>query len=218
MKKNIIMKEIESKINDLLRGILLKLEIEVIYLENIEKYLNYLLNKNLEYNLISRKLTIEEIIYDHVFDCLVCWEYFKKYSSITDLGSGGGLPGILLSIIFPDKKIFLIEKSPVKANFLQDAVNNINLKNVTIIKGLVNEQKIETEVITCRAFKDILTILTVTDDFYKRGGVYLLYKARRELIEEELSRAKKHFKIKEEIYKIGKIEEKERHIVFIKKV
>ncbi len=212
------MKEKISEINNLLKDILNKLNIDITYLEKIEKYLNILLNKNLEINLISRKLTLNEIIYDHIFDCLACWKYFKKYSSITDLGSGGGLPGLLLSIIFPDKKIILIEKSPVKIKFLKDAVNSINLKNVITVHGTVNEQKIGTDVITCRAFKDIYTILTSTKDFFDNGGIYLLYKGRRELIEGELLRTKKHFNIQEEINKIDKIENKERHIVLIKKI
>lgn len=212
------MKESENKINNLLKDILLKSNIDLAYLGNIKLFLTLLMNKNLEMNLISRKLKINEIIYDHFFDCLSCWDFFKDYSSITDLGSGGGLPGILLSIIFPKKKITLIEKSIKKIQFLKEAINQLNLKNTNVINGLVNEQKIETEVVTCRAFKDINTMLTYTNKFLNKNGTYILYKGKLEIIKKELLIAEKKFKINSKIHKINKIKEKERHIVIIKKI
>ena len=143
---------------------------------------------------------------------------FKEYSSITDLGSGGGLPGLLLSIIFPEKKFYLIEKSTKKAIFLKNAIDYIDLKNVIIIHGLVNEQKIQSQIITCRAFKDINAILSFTKYFLDNGGIYILYKGKRELIENELLHAKRQFKIKAIIKKISEIKTKERHIVIVKKL
>ena len=206
-----------NEINNLIKDILLKSDINLFYQEKIKKFLLFLLNKNISMNLISRKLALNEIIYDHIFDCLVCNQYFKKYSSITDLGSGGGFPGLLLAIIFPEKKFYLIEKSIKKTNFLKEAFDLLNLKNVTIINGLANEHKIRSEVITCRAFKDINTILSFTKDFLIGGGIYILYKGKAEMIKEELLIAQKQFKIKVLINKINKIKEKERHIVIIKK-
>ena len=206
-----------DKIDILIKKILLKSGLKLIHLEIIKKFLLFLLDKNTDMNLISRKLTFNEIIYDHIFDCLVCNQYFKKYSSITDLGSGGGFPGLLLAIIFPEKKIYLIEKSIKKANFLKETVELLNLKNVTIINDLVNEQKIRSEVITCRAFKDINTILSQTKDFFVTGGVYILYKGKSEMIKDELLSTKEQFKIKVSINKINKIKGKERHIIIIKK-
>ncbi len=212
------MKETENNINDLLKKILVKSNIDLTYLEKIKNFLTFLLNENLEMNLISRKLTLKEIIYDHFFDCLVCWDFFKNYSSITDLGSGGGLPGLLLSILFPQKKITLIEKSIKKNIFLKKAINHINLKNVIIVNGLVNEQKITSEVITCRAFKDINTILSFTKKFLNNNGHYVLYKGKMETIRKELSIAEKQFKINSTIHRINEITEKERHVVIVNKI
>lgn len=204
-----------DEMNILIKKILLKSDINIIYLDKIKKFLIFLLNKNLELNLISRKLTLNEIIYDHFYDCIVCWKFFKEYSSITDLGSGGGLPGLLLSIIFPGKKFYLIEKSKKKALFLNGAVDHLNLKNVIVINNLINEQKIQSEVITCRAFKDINTILASTKNFLNIGGVYILYKGKLDIIKNELLIARKQFNIKTVINKIESLNEKERHIVTI---
>jgi 16S rRNA (guanine527-N7)-methyltransferase len=206
-----------NEINILIKKILIASNIDLIYLEKIKKLLLFLLDKNLEMNLISRKLTLNQIIDDHFFDCLVCWKFFKKYISITDLGSGGGLPGILLAIIFPEKKINLIEKSKKKVKFLSDAIEYINLNNVKVIEGLVNEQNIQSQVITCRAFKNINTILSFTKNFFNKDGIYILYKGKLDMIKNELIIAQKYFKMTAKINKIDKIKDKERHIVIIKK-
>lgn len=186
------------------------------HLEKIISYIKLLLEKNRELNLISRQLAIEEILSSHIIDCLAGCKYFQDYNSITDLGSGGGLPGIILAILFPNKKLTLIEKSPKKSDFLSEVKNKINLKNANIVNSLVSEKEIKTDVVTCRAFKDINTILTLTKNFLKNNGVYILYKARIEKINEELLIANKHFKFDSNIYKIDEIKEKERHIVIIR--
>ena len=187
--------------------------------EHIAKLINYiklLLEKNQELNLISRQLTIEEIISSHIIDCLVGYKYFLEYESITDIGSGSGMPGIILAILLPDKKFTLIEKSPKKSNFLNEIKLKIDLKNVNIINDLVSEKMIKTHVVTCRAFKDINTILTLSRNFLKNKGIYILYKAKADKIDEELLIAKKQFKFEALIHKIDEIKEKERHIVIIK--
>ena len=86
------------------------------------------------------------------------------------------------------------------------------------MNGLVNEQKITSEVITCRAFKDINTILSFTKNFLNNNGTYILYKGKMDTIKKELSIAEKQFKINSKIYKINKINEKERHVVIINKI
>ena len=84
-KKNKIMKQTTSKINDVLRVILLKLNIDIIYLEKIEKYLNILLNKNMEINLISRKLTLNEII----FELLAYYWCLRDIAALNPIMNGG---------------------------------------------------------------------------------------------------------------------------------
>ncbi|MCK4797801.1 MAG: 16S rRNA (guanine(527)-N(7))-methyltransferase RsmG [Spirochaetes bacterium] len=188
------------------------------YLVNpISKYFNFLISKNKELNLISRKLDTKTIIIDHIYDCLVGWRFFKEYSSITDIGSGAGLPGLILAILFPEKEISLVEKSHKKTIFLQEAVKFIPLKNVTIFNELVNEHKVNTEVLTCRAFKEIHAILSMTVDFFENNGKYILYKGKNLKIDEEIENAKKKFNISVSINRIEEIKEKERHIVIIQK-
>jgi 16S rRNA (guanine527-N7)-methyltransferase len=185
--------------------------------ESIFKFIDFLLSKNNELNLVSRKLTLNEIINDHIIDCLAGFTYFKPYSTITDLGSGGGFPGIILALIFHEKKIILVEKSPKKFQFLNETKKLLKINNVELHNGLVEELKINSEVVTCRAFKDIKTIIDMTKKFYDNKGIYILYKAKMEKIEDELNITKQKYNLNYTINKLDMIKEKERHIVVISK-
>jgi 16S rRNA (guanine527-N7)-methyltransferase len=187
------------------------------YYTSILTYLNLLMQENENLNLISRNLDIEQIISDHIYDCLIGAQYFIPNSSITDLGTGAGLPGILLAIIFPEKHLQLVEKSPKKCIFLNKAIKILKLKNINLYEGLATEFKISSQVLTCRGFKDILSIIAMTEPFFNRQGVYILYKGKFDKINEELDLVKKHYKINVEILKLNAIKEKERHILLLKK-
>jgi len=186
------------------------------FYQKIEDYLNLLIKKNNELNLISRKLTIEDIILEHIYDSLEPYKMFSNYKEITDIGSGGGLPGIPLAIIFPDKKITLIDKSPHKISFLKEVKEKLKLSNVYIEGGLVSEKRFLGDIITCRAFKSIIEILTLTKESFNNGIIYLLYKGRMEKIEEELTYAKTIFNFNNDIKKVAPLINKERYVVFIK--
>ena len=67
-----------DEMNILIKKILLKSDINIIYLDKIKKFLIFLLNKNLELNLISRKLTLNEIIYDHFYDVSSAGNFSKN--------------------------------------------------------------------------------------------------------------------------------------------
>ncbi|HOV12854.1 MAG TPA: 16S rRNA (guanine(527)-N(7))-methyltransferase RsmG [Spirochaetota bacterium] len=193
--------------------------IDLINFDGVYSYLLFLLEKNTELNLVSRKLDEKTIIMDHIYDCLAGFGYFKNFETITDLGSGGGFPGLLLAIVFKDKKIQLIEKSPKKVIFLQEAIKKLNLHNVTVSLNLVNNEIINSDCITARAFKSIVEILDFTKNYFNKGGLYLLYKGRMETITEEIDEAKKRFKFKKDFFKIAeKIENKERYLIRLEKI
>lgn len=184
--------------------------------ESICRFLDFLMAKNQELNVISRKLSVETIILEHVYDCIGGFSYFKPFQIITDLGSGGGFPGLLLGIAFPDKTVHLVEKSPKKTAYLNDAVKALNLRNVRVHSCLVADFHEDTDVITCRAFKSTAEILQMTMQYFKKGIRYLLFKGRRETIEEELKQVKE-LKYSMTIERIcPRIEDKERCLLFLK--
>lgn len=184
----------------------------------VAKYLRILLRENENLNLVSRKLDVDTLIIEHIYDCLAGHSFFNEAASVTDIGTGGGFPGMLLAIIFPEKRFVLVDKSPKKVQFLQKTIKEMALTNVTAIEGVINDIKIETEALTCRGFKPVKEILTFTKAFFKKGGRYILFKGRRERIEEELSQAEQCFAFKTDITPIADKIEKERHIITLERV
>jgi 16S rRNA (guanine527-N7)-methyltransferase len=158
---------------------------------HLKRYLELLRSSNEELNLISRKMTFEELIDNHVIDCLLPISKFPTdVMTVADFGSGGGLPGVLFAIQFPHVQFHLFEKSPKKCEFLErcrEIAPNLH------VEGEIAKDLQKFELVTSRAFKPVDVILEMSRDYYKKGGRYFLLKGRREKIDEETLAAKKKF-------------------------
>jgi len=184
-------------------------------LPQLKAYVDLLWKSNEELNLISRKMTYEELIDNHLIDCLLPLKKFPVNVKVAaDFGSGGGLPGVVYAIHFANTEYHLYEKSPKKQEFL-NACKKIapNLQ----IHGDIPQQLDKVEIVTARAFKPIDVILDVSRSYYGRKGKYFLLKARKEKIDEEMVLAQKKFKdLKAEIVPLqSPVLEVERHLVLI---
>ena len=86
---------------------------------------------NSKINVISRK-DIENIYVRHILHSLVIAKFikFKKGTTILDLGTGGGFPGIPLSIIFPDSNFILVDSIKKKLIVVEEVIKELELKNV----------------------------------------------------------------------------------------
>ncbi|MEN0058079.1 MAG: 16S rRNA (guanine(527)-N(7))-methyltransferase RsmG [Bdellovibrio sp.] len=161
-------------------------------LKALKSYIDLLWAENENLNLISRKMTYEELIDNHVIDCLLPLSYFPRdKKKVADFGSGGGLPGVLFAIQFPEAEFHLYEKSPKKQDFLnlcQKLASNIH------VHGEIPPQLEGVDLVTARGFKPLDVILEVSRAYYKKGGSYFLLKARHEKISEEQALAQKKFK------------------------
>jgi 16S rRNA (guanine527-N7)-methyltransferase len=160
--------------------------------KKIQDYISLLWSANDELNLVSRKMTFEELIENHVIDCLLPINHLPLQAKLmADLGSGGGLPGVIYAIIRPNTEIHLYEKSPLKRQFLSRCQKIApNLKVCAEIPSDLPKY----DFITARGFKPIDVILDMTRKYYESGGSYFLLKARLEKINEEFADAKKKFK------------------------
>ena len=96
-------------------------------------YLNYLLQENKKFN-ITAIVDFSTIVNDHFVDSLALSEKFdlKACASLIDVGSGGGLPGIPLKILYPHLEIVLIEVNLKKANFLEEVATLLGLDQVEV--------------------------------------------------------------------------------------
>lgn len=181
----------------------------------LKKYLDLLWSSNEELNLISRKMTQDELIDNHVIDCLLPLKQFPTdIKQVADFGSGGGLPGVIYAIQFPQMTFHLYEKSNKKQDFLN--LCKAIAPNLQV-HGEIPPKLPAIDIVISRAFKPIDVILEVSRNYFQSGGRYFLLKGRLEKIEEELLLAKKKFKdVPANVQSLkSPIMDVERHIVLL---
>lgn len=195
--------------------LILELGFNEAALPKLKAYLDLLWAANEELNLISRKMTYEELIDNHVIDCLLPLKKFPQgVKTAADFGSGGGLPGVMYAIQFPEVQYHLYEKSVLKQEFLTRCKA---IAPNLVIHGELPPKLEKVDIVTSRAFKPLDVILDMSRLYYAQGGKYFLLKGRLEKINEEIALSKKKFKdlkVKVEVLK-SPILDVERHIVLI---
>ncbi|MCB0347949.1 MAG: class I SAM-dependent methyltransferase [Bdellovibrionales bacterium] len=194
------------------KSLLEKLGVDLQDVPAYALFLSKLWAKNQELNLVSRKMTPEELVL-HLIDSLLPIEYFPDFSNLADLGTGGGIPAFPLQIHFKEAKLFLYEKSNKKKEYLSwlraDFPRCQPYSEIPLNPPV--------DLITARAFKPLVTILDMTKAYYSNGGRYLLYKGTKTRVDEEILEAKRKYKnlnpkvIKLDTHDLGI----ERHIVLI---
>lgn len=117
-------------------------ELSPLQKELFEKALKLYVHWNSQINLISRK-DIENLEERHFLHSLAIAKFisFKPGTSVLDLGCGGGFPGIMLAILFPDVQFTLIDGRNKKIMVVKDIASNLDLKNVVAIHGRAEELK-----------------------------------------------------------------------------
>ena len=179
----------------------------------IKKFINLALEFNKTHNIFSRE-SFNEVYKSDILDCKPIIELIKKNESVLDVGSGGGFPGILLSITKPDNKINLLESNSKKCYFLRKVSHELNLKNTKIINKTISKknQLGKFDIITTRAFATIQKTIDLTKTNTHKNTKYLLLKGKIANIKKELKDINKN-KFRYEIIKQDTT--KERNIVLL---
>ena len=148
-------------------------------INNLEIFRIMLIEYNAKYNLIS-KSTENSIWSRHILDSAQLLKYFNVSSGgiLADLGSGAGFPGLVLAIFIknPQFHVKLIEKSPVKREFLNNVVTKINI-DVEILDN-VYEAKINADIIVARAFKKLDQIINISREKMKKPHKIIILKGK----------------------------------------
>ena len=99
---------------------------------------------------------------------------------ILDVGSGAGLPGIVIAICKPDVQVTVIDASQKKASFMRQVKAELDLQNLTVLAGRVEQQMIATpfDSIISRAFSDLKTFISLTQGLLKKQGRWLAMKGQ----------------------------------------
>ena len=154
-------------------------------LKTIFEYKKLLLSENLKMNLIGKKT---ELDFDqrHILDCIQIHNYIGDYRNrILDVGTGAGLPGVLLAIL-GFKNVHLVEKSAKKSIFLNNCKSRLGIQ-FSVHNELIEKLKIpKFESVVARAFAPIVKIISVTKHITDRKTNFILLKGKTYLNELEL--------------------------------
>ena len=161
---------------------------------DFESLIGLIQEKNREINIISKKTSEKEAIRQrHIIDSAQIIDFVDLNSNTTsDLGSGGGMPGLIIAIIMKklknSMKIKLYEKSYHKCVFLKDVSNKLNLNTEIIQEDIFKIKNIETGTIMSRAFKPMPIILDlVQKNFGKYKNIILFMgKSGRKILKDSL--------------------------------
>ena len=149
-------------------------------LMELEDYSKSILNTNREINLISSS-TEKSINSRHIYDSAQTIDFIDKndIKLCTDLGSGAGLPSIVLGILMKPKKqgfkLIFYEKSYHKSNFLKEMVKKFKLEAKIYQKNIFEEKNLVTDVIICRAFKPLPVIFDIATKNFKNFKYIIMY-------------------------------------------
>tara|TARA_B110000259_G_scaffold96686_1_gene111803 strand:- start:40 stop:600 length:561 start_codon:yes stop_codon:yes gene_type:complete len=137
--------------------------------------------KNEEINIISKETARNEIIRErHIVDSAQIIEFIDLNSNtITDIGSGGGMPGIIISIMLKNlqntSKVNLYEKSHHKSTFLRQVSRDLKLNTEVIQQNIFDAQNLESGTIMARAFKPLPIILELVYKNFKNYKNLILF-------------------------------------------
>jgi len=140
-----------------------------------ELFISMLQQGNDEINIISKETSKNEVIRErHIIDSAQVIEFVDLNSDIiTDIGSGGGMPGIIISIMIKNQKnkakIHLYEKSHHKSSFLRKVSRDLKLNTEVMQENIFEAQNLDSGTIMARAFKPLPIIL---DLVYKNFNSY----------------------------------------------
>lgn len=162
-------------------------------LENIPQVINKLLiykelliKWNKSFNLTSIKN--REVVTHHFLDCLSIIPFIKS-SSLLDVGTGAGLPGIIIAIVKPDIKVSLIDKVGKKIAFIKRVVAELEIKNIDTyhdrVELLTSEEKYDG--IISRAFSNMDDFIKSTKHLIKSQGVWYGMKSKKILNDEMIN-------------------------------
>ncbi len=140
----------------------------------LESLISMILEKNKKINIISKKIEEKGQIRErHIIDSAQTIDFIDLNSNTTsDLGTGGGMPGLIVAIMMKKIKnkmrINLYEKSYHKCSFLREVSKKLNLNTEVIQKDIFTVKNIETGTIMSRAFKPMPVILNLVDKNFKK--------------------------------------------------
>ena len=160
----------------------------------LENLISMIQKKNREINIISKKMHQKDAIRErHIIDSAQIIDFVDLNCNTTcDLGTGGGMPGLIVAIVMKklknQMKINLYEKSYHKCIFLKEVSRKLNLNTEVIQKDIFTVKNIETGTIMSRAFKPMPVILNLVNENFNRfkNIIFFMGNTGRKILNETL--------------------------------
>ncbi len=140
--------------------------------EEIRAFAQFLNTAGIERGLIGPREG-ERIWERHIFNCLPVTQLLPQNTSLFDIGSGAGLPGIVIALARPDLKVTLIEPLERRVEFLKEATEGLGIE---VIRGRAQDVKKSAEYVTARAVAPLEKLKKISWHMVKTGGALLAMK------------------------------------------
>jgi 16S rRNA (guanine527-N7)-methyltransferase len=126
----------------------------------------------------------------HVLNCAAVADLVPRPSELIDLGSGAGLPGIVLALLLPDVQVTLLERMERRSLFLDECVQELGLRNAQVYRATAEEVagKLAADVVTARAVAPLDRLAGLAAGLVRPGGLILAVKGAA--AEEEVAQAR----------------------------
>ena len=168
--------------------------------EKLKNYIEELERWNPLYSLVNA--AGDDLIVRHVLDSLSALAMIRDLGNgrtglrLADMGTGGGLPGIPLSLFLEDWSVDLVERSGKRCNFLNDMVITLGLDNGRVCNLDLKQVKESYDLITFRAFRPFIPeIIGGLKSCLAPDGLIAAYKGKKSSVDEEMGLLKDHFKL-----------------------
>lgn len=153
-------------------------------LAQLSRYIDLLLRWNGTYNLTAVR-DRPGIRLQHIIDCLAVVAPLRRHDAtgtvrrVLDVGSGGGLPGIVLALLFPHWAVVCVDTVGKKAAFIRQAALELGLRNLSAEHARVEALRLPGfDLITCRAFSSLPDFVGLTERHLAPGGHFMAMKGK----------------------------------------
>ena len=145
-------------------------------IEQLSGFLDLLEHWGRVHNLVGRQKRAEQIPL-HLFDSLAIAPFLNQ-GVVADLGSGAGLPGVPLAVLYPESEFDLIEPRQKRCAFLHQVVTELGLNNITITqkRGESYQPKLKFDTLVTRALAALPRLFQLAQPLLKPGGVLVAMK------------------------------------------